>query len=299
MITKTLSGIPILDETHGGVYSGRSFMVSGRTGTGKSMLAFQFVRQGLEQDEPCLILTTMAASDLAILAEAMGFSFALDIDSGKLTLLEYQSFIPGASQPEKNYMPPEGFLQLREIIETHAIKRMVLDTVLPWVTVPGGDNLAEHTFSFVRSCDRLGVTTLMTLPKPVSALAIRLKRTLEDVVPVSVLLAPTEDEDIYSWQITKYLGEKRMVAPGRYSIRSGRGIVPCEDESTLETRSHQDSPAPGQPVRFSKAMPFNKSPDSSPRETPQGGRSGSAQGTPPRLSNVWQPQATGKADADK
>lgn len=225
MIAKTLSGVRFLDEPYGGVYAGRSFLVSGRSGTGKSILGFQFVRQGLQQDERCLILSTMAANDLSILAEGMGFSFGLPMDEGNLVLLEYQSFIPGKSMSDWGTLPPEGFSQLKEIIESSSVKRVVLDTVLPWIAMPKPERLAEHIFSFVRSCDRLGVTTMMTIPKPVSSMAFRLKKALEDVTPVSILLNTTEEEDRYVWQAVKYLGEKKPGGMLSYSILRGEGLV--------------------------------------------------------------------------
>lgn len=257
MIAKTLSGVSFLDDIYGGVYAGRSFLVSGRSGTGKSTLGFQFVRQGLQQDERCLVLSTMAANDLSILAEALGFSFSMAIDAGNLVLLEYQSFIPGKGISDWGTLPPEGFSQLKEIIEANSVKRVVLDTVLPWIAMPKQDRLAEHIFSFVRSCDRLGITTMMTIPKPVSSMAFRLKKHLEDVTPISILLNTTEDQDRFTWQAVKYLGEKKPTGMIPYTILPAKGFVSYSDskdkappaESTLPEPLHPETsrPEPSRP----------------------------------------------------
>ena len=273
MIIKTLSGIRMLDQTHGGVFAGRSLLVTGRSGTGKSVAAFQFIHQGLQQEEPCLILSTMAANDLSICAESLGFPFAVPIDNGSLILLEYQSFIPGRGVVDWGTLPSEGFEQLREIVHANAIKRLVLDTVLPWISVPGSDRMAEHVFSFVRSCDRLGVTTLMTLPKPVSAMALRLKKALEDVVPICVLLSPTNADHLFNWQIVKYLGERRMNEPSLFRIEVGKGIVPYEPDSAPPTAR----PAPA-------IVP-------PPRRVPGGEPPTPPDNRPARLSSVWKPAA--------
>ena len=146
MIAKTLTGIGFFDERYGGVYRGRSLLVSGRAGTGKTVMGLQFVRQGLAQDERCLVLSTMAANDLTICAEALGFNFANDLDMGHLILLEYSSFVPGREVTAQTLLPPEGFDQLRQIMDANAVRRVVLDTVLPWVATPDADRLPDTIF---------------------------------------------------------------------------------------------------------------------------------------------------------
>jgi KaiC/GvpD/RAD55 family RecA-like ATPase len=225
MITKTLSGIPMLDEPYGGVFSNRSFLVTGAKDTGKTVMGLQFVQQGLEQSDRCLYLSTMVADDLGILAESLGFKLTAHIESEALTLLEYESFMHGSGAPGLDMLPPEGFEQLREIIHVNSIERVVLDTVLPWVSVRDPERMPQQVFSFTRSLDRLGVTTLLTLPKPVSTLAFRLKKSIEDVVPVSVLLQPAGPEGPSTFQVVKYLGEQKLVDKMPYRIKKGVGIT--------------------------------------------------------------------------
>lgn len=304
MISKTLSGVKFLDEPFGGVYAGRSFLVCGRSGTGKSTIGFQFVFQGLRLDDRCLILSTTPANDLTILAESLGFSFAIPIDLGHLILLEYKTFTPGRSAAEWSALPPEGYDQLREIIEANSIKRIVIDTVLPWVAVPRLDNIAERVFSFVRSFDRLGVTTMMTLPKPVSSTAFRLKKALDDVTPISILLTPTTAPNRYIFQITKYLGEKKQFKEEFYSIERGSGLVPVAavpagnpapaKHTTVQPiePATPPPPAPRTPadmepgtVRLSTVVPVASArPAAAPRPPDVDGKV--------RLANVWKPELT-------
>ncbi len=289
MIVKTLSGAAFLDEPYGGVYSGRSFLVCGRSGTGKTTLGFQFIQQGLRQDERCLILSTMAANDLTILAESLGFTMAIPIDKGHLILLEYQSFIPGRGASDWGTLPPDGFNQLKEIIEANSITRVMLDTVLPWISVNRPEQMAQHVFSFVRSLDRLGVTTIMTLPKPVSNMAFRLKKSLEDVAPISVLLSAVDHSEHMTWQTVKYLGEKKSGPPLPYGIKNGVGIAPLATLSPSRSAPPDPvvSPPPrDQPVRFSSVINHMTSPSpapAAPRQAPP------PPDQPARLSSVWKP----------
>ncbi len=293
MIVKTLSGLSILDEPYGGVFSGRSVLVCGRGGSGKTTAGFHFVRQGIAQDERCLILSTIPADDLTILAESLGFGFALPIDRGDLILLEYQSFVPGRAQDWKT-VPVEGFNQLREIIETNSISRLVIDTVLPWVAVTNAERIAEQVFSFVRSFDRLGVTTLMTIPKPVNTMAFKLKKALENVIPISVLLTVGPEIDEYSWQVVKYLGEHKSSAAEAYHFAPKKGIVPgkAPTESTYpETQKREEQSRPsGSSVRFSTRIPATKDTDEQPKKSTETDIPNEKPGTTrPRLASVWKP----------
>jgi KaiC/GvpD/RAD55 family RecA-like ATPase len=291
VITKTASGLVFLDQPFGGIFAGRCALICGRSGTGKTIASLQFVQQGVQQEERALVLTTMPADDWTILAEAMGFRLSEPVDRGHLILLEYSSFVPGQSL-DWNTIPAEGFDQLREIIETNSISRVVLDTVLPWICVGSAEHMAKHIFSFVRSFDRLGVTTLMTLPKPVSAMAFRLKKALESVVPISVLLSPEEDEtEYFNWKTVKYLGEKGVGTSERYTIEKTSGLTPFT--GTVPVPDQQAPPPPAPPeasnarVRFSSKIGASvANPEKAAnRPSPTNERKG-----PARLSSVWKPE---------
>jgi archaellum biogenesis ATPase FlaH len=225
MVSKTLTGVSFFDERYGGIYRGRTMLVTGRASSGKSVLALQFILQGLQQSERCILLSERPMADLIIFAESLKMSLSQAIELEDLILLEYHDYIPGGEGGKDITLPPDGFLQFKEIIETHAVQRIVLDTILPWVSIRPQANLAEHVFSFVRAFERLGVTTLMTIPKPASLPSIRLKNTLEVVIPISVSLAATPNLDDHTWITTKYLGEMKLDSGIPYQITPGIGIT--------------------------------------------------------------------------
>ncbi len=56
-VTKIRTGVPGLDKMlHGGLVPGRSYIVSGPPGAGKTILSVQFLREGLEGGERCLFV---------------------------------------------------------------------------------------------------------------------------------------------------------------------------------------------------------------------------------------------------
>lgn len=240
MIAKTLTGVPFFDERFGGVYRGRCLLVSGRRGSGRTVFGLQFIQQGIRQGERSLILSSEPSADLILHASAMGFALDHAVESGDLTVLEYHDFVPGRDREETLQLPSEGFLQLQEIIESNSVKRVVLDTALPWVTLREATHIPEHVFSFVRAFDRLGCTTLLLLPKPVSPLAHKLRSALEDVVPISVTLTLEAESDRRIWITNKYLGERCVDAGMEYGFAQGVGL----QEAALVAPPPPPPPAP-------------------------------------------------------
>lgn len=225
MIGKTPIGVPFFDAEYGGVYPNRVVLVTGRAGTGKTVLGLQFIDQGLRQHERALMLSARPAQDLVIMAESLGMAVAPAIESGALTLLEYNEFVPGRDHEANINLPPDGFIQLKEIIEQQAVNRVVIDTVLPWITLPDPAHLPEHIFSLVRAFERLGVTAMFTMPKPVSANAGRLRKLVEDVVPVSLTLMREPAAPARQMVVSKYLGMNSRPEGFSYEIVPQQGFV--------------------------------------------------------------------------
>ena len=247
MITKTLTGVPFFDEHYGGIYRGRTMLVSGKSGSGKTVFGLQFIRQAIKQNERCLILSGQPMNDLLIFAEALKLPLSDAVEAGNLILLEYHNYIPIRDSEEYITLPPDGFLQFKEIIDAHAIQRIVLDTVLPWVSIRPQTNLAEHVYSFVRAFERIGVTTLMTIPKPASLPSTRLKNALEEVAPVSVTLANIPHSNDLVWITNKYLGEMKLDKETPYQITPGLGIALKSGAVVTAAGPVAPAPAPARP----------------------------------------------------
>ncbi len=227
MIDKTRTGVAFFDSRYGGVYRGRPFLVSGRSGAGKTVLGLQFALQGIQQDERTLMLSVWRAKDLMIMSDSLGLPMGAAVSNGMLALLEYSDFVPGRDREAQWMLPPDGFLQLQNFIDQHAIRRVVLDTVLPWIALrTNPEKLSEHLFSFVRAFERMGVTALFTMPRPVSPAAFRLKNKLEELMPVAITLQrPEETTGNWTCIVTKYLGEACVDEGIPYQIVRGVGMT--------------------------------------------------------------------------
>lgn len=253
MISKTDMGLSSFDEFYGGTYSGRVTAISGPAKTGKTAIAIQFANTGLKLGENVLLLSAVSSSDLAILAESLGMSVDLHVESGALTILEYNDYIPGRDAEENIMLPPECFSQLQTVIEKNAIDRIAIDTIVPWISFPGKRHLAEHIFSFVRAFERLGVTSLFTIPKPASPAAQRMLNYIFKNVPVGVNLHRDEKGEKLTWKTVKYLGESQQDHTFNYRMEKGEGVATYKAD-----QDRSDSPAE-KPENKSISTPFSKS----------------------------------------
>ncbi len=250
MALKAQTGVKFFDEKHGGVFAGRCWTVSGASGTGTSSMALQFLAHGIAQGERCLLLSVHRAVDAVRWATAQNPGMEKAIESGQFVVLEYGDIVPGRDEEPDPSLPPEGFLDLQRIVETNSIQRVVLDTVLPWAMTHNPESLGERTFSLVRAFDRLKCTTLLTLPRPVSPNAVRLKQGLETVVPVAVELSTSLDTGHHTWRTVKYLGETEVEPPVRYVIIPGAGIQAGTESRSKAAPAERSS----QRARFSAAV---------------------------------------------
>jgi KaiC/GvpD/RAD55 family RecA-like ATPase len=226
MTDKTPIGIGFLDQQYGGVFRGRPLLLSGPSKAGKTVAAFHFIQRGIRLQERCLMLSARPAADIVVQADAMGMGFSDAVAEGSLILLEYSDDVPGRHSDAMITLPSDSFLQLADLISQQAVARLVLDTCLPWVAVRDTERLAEHVFSFVRSLDRMGVTTMLTMPRAASVAASRLYKLVEDEVPISLTLTQEGGGNHRLVIVNKYLGmDDKVGCEIGFSIQTGQGMV--------------------------------------------------------------------------
>jgi KaiC/GvpD/RAD55 family RecA-like ATPase len=194
-------------------------------------VAFHFLNRGLRLRERCLLLTARPAADIVVQADAMGFDFSEAVESGNLILLEYADDVPGRHNETEITLPPDSFMQLANLIAEQAVARVALDTCLPWVAVKSAAHLEEHVFSFIRSLDRMAVTSLLTMPKAASLASARLYKLVEAQVPVSLTLDVDKQHASHLMIVSKYLGmDDKVGLELAFSICPNTGICEVTDK---------------------------------------------------------------------
>ncbi len=273
MIDKVGLGVEFFDAKYGGIYRNRPVLCMGRMGSGKNILSYHFVSQGLRTGDKVLLLSNIMAKDVVILGESYTMPFSTAVQRGQLIILENAKLLNSDESTSSNVMlPPEAFMELQDIIESQSVARIVLDSVVPWLAIQPVARLTEHVYSFSHALERLRVTSFLTMPKPVSAAAFSLKKLMEDLCPVSITL-DHENGANRSFIVSKYIGEMQGIAQTLpIDIVKGQGIVLRGEKpkSVASPYAFSAAVAPQTPGRESAPKEEVASASSAPSKKPDG-----------------------------
>jgi len=125
-VNRVNSGIQRLDELmSGGLPSNSVTLVSGTPGSGKTIMCFHYILEGLKNNENCLYLTSDERIENIIKqAFELGFDFKSYVDNGRLKFMFLDL--------EKSSIHKE----MSEEISTGSYSRVVLDSLTPVSEVP-------------------------------------------------------------------------------------------------------------------------------------------------------------------
>ncbi|HLD06261.1 MAG TPA: ATPase domain-containing protein [Candidatus Nanoarchaeia archaeon] len=162
MGNRMLTGIAGLDELlQGGLRQGSSVLVTGAPGTGKSILALQFIVAGAKLGEPGLFISAEeSASQVRENAAALGLPLERYEKEGKITLIEQEM----SSKKLVSIATPLA------IIKKKGIKRVALDslTLFGYMHVAGEADYRREVLSFIQTMKEAGVTLFATSEKTVT-----------------------------------------------------------------------------------------------------------------------------------
>ena len=131
------TGIEGLDQTiEGGLPKGRSILVTGEPGTGKTIFALQFLFEGLKRGEKCMYVTAdEAPMDVLEQAASLGWDLERYADTKELSILNagtYLSALPGAGK-ERHVDVQKAVSDLAAFVNQIGVQRLVLDPAGPFV----------------------------------------------------------------------------------------------------------------------------------------------------------------------
>ena len=122
---KVKSGIDVIDETIGYLRDGECYLLRGETGTGKTVMALQFLYDGIKRGEVGLYITDEKPKDLLCKADSLGMDLRSPLGSGKLCILELAECYVNLVDRHTD------ILALMDDLKTHIdrldVKRLVID----------------------------------------------------------------------------------------------------------------------------------------------------------------------------
>lgn len=164
---RVATGIEGLDQMlHGGLPQGKSYLISGEPGTGKTTFSAQYILQGIRSGENGVFISidekpTHVVED----AESLGWDLRTPVEEGRLTLLDVSPYFNWVRYGKTNTIDTNEVIQdLSKQIRRINAKRLVFDSVVPLVL---HRERVHDVQEFIRNLvfsidDNLGCTTLMT-----------------------------------------------------------------------------------------------------------------------------------------
>jgi circadian clock protein KaiC len=133
-VTTGIAGLDPLLE--GGLPKGRSILVTGEPGTGKSMFAIQYIVEGLKRGEKCIFVTADEEPiDILEQAASMGWDIERHVENKELAILNagaYLSSLPGAGR-EPHVDVQKAVNDLAGFVNQIGATRLALDPAGPFV----------------------------------------------------------------------------------------------------------------------------------------------------------------------
>lgn len=152
---KLSTGIPGLDKMFfGGVYELSTTLVSGASGTGKTVSGLHFILEGARRGEKGLLIAFEESDEqLFRNAESFGQDLRGYVKKGLVRLF--------TSVPEE-LKPEEHFKRIKDIVEEVKVSRFVIDSLSALERIYAPDRFREFTVGLNNYLKSQGVTSLMT-----------------------------------------------------------------------------------------------------------------------------------------
>lgn len=164
-VRKVRTMIEGFDEiSHGGMPIGRTTLASGTSGTGKTLLAIQFLYNGIQDFGDPGIFVTFEESPQDIITNAYSFGWDLQnlIDQGKLFILD-ASPDPEGQEVVGNFDLSALIERIQYAIRKYKAKRVSIDSVTAiFQQYEGASVVRREIFRLVARLKQIGVTSIMT-----------------------------------------------------------------------------------------------------------------------------------------
>ncbi|NJK66321.1 MAG: circadian clock protein KaiC [Microcoleus sp. CSU_2_2] len=152
------------DISHGGMPIGRTTLVSGTSGTGKTLFAVQFLYNGITNFDEAGVFVTFEESPTDIIKNACSFGWDLTkfIDEGKLFILD-ASPDPEGQDIVGNFDLSALIERIQYAIRKYKARRVSIDSVTAvFQQYDAASVVRREIFRLVARLKQVGATTIMT-----------------------------------------------------------------------------------------------------------------------------------------
>jgi circadian clock protein KaiC len=235
-VPRAASGIEGLDPVAGGgLPAGRVTLVSGTAGSGKTLLAVQFLVAGIvDGDEPGVFVTFEERPQEI----ARNFrSFGWDVDGwqreGKWTFVDASPDLSDELVVAGGYDLSSLVARVRHAVDQHGARRVAIDSTGSLIDQFGNQQIARRALlQIAAELQALDVTTVMTAERaddlgPISRFGFE-EFVADNVLILRNVLA--DEKRRRTVEVLKLRGGSHLKGEHLFTIRSGRGMIVVPQE---------------------------------------------------------------------
>jgi circadian clock protein KaiC len=200
-VEKTPSGIAGFDQiTGGGLPKGRSTLVCGGPGSGKTIFATEFLVRGAALGEPGVFIAfEESVADLTLNVASLGFDLAR-LQEQKLLAVDFVQLDPAEIEEAGGYSLDGLFVRLEQAIQSIGAKRVAIDTLEVLFNSLKDDAIVRaETHRLFRFLKARGITAVVTAEAGESTLT---REGLEEYVSDCVVAL---GQNVIDQSATRYL----------------------------------------------------------------------------------------------
>lgn len=163
-LTKIPTGVPGLDVlTHGGIPEGRSTLITGKSGTGKTVVALQIASHLARTGTPTIIVAVEETpEDLQDSGDSLGLATSRSVRQGTLHFADVTRPMDGPTLVSGEYDLSGLTHRLEALVARTGARAIILDSATALFSPrPAPDTLRSHFFQLVYALRRIGVTSVI------------------------------------------------------------------------------------------------------------------------------------------
>ena len=217
------TGIARFDELlHGGIPEGESLLLAGPSGSGKSVLATQFIANGLQHGEPSIVaIFEEQPAEYVHRAARFGFDFDTPQKNGQLQITYLRPL---------DLSVDETVYEIVATVKKIGAKRLVIDSLVGFemALAPGfREDFRESLYRMIGALTRLGVTIVSTVEVEENFTSMGLSNYIisflaDDIVRLRYISINGQLRRML--MVVKMRGGEHSIDMHEYQV-TGRGIV--------------------------------------------------------------------------
>jgi circadian clock protein KaiC len=235
-VLRAASGIEGLDPVAGGgLPKGRVTLVSGTAGSGKTLLAVQFLVAGVVDDGEAGVFVTFEERPQEIIHNfrSFGWDIAAWRDAGRWTFVDASPELDDEVVVAGDYDLASLVARVRHAVESTGARRVAIDSTGSLIDQFGDARIARRALLQIAAALRdLDVTTVMTAERPDDFGSISRFGFEEFVADNVVILRNVLDAEKRrrTIEVLKLRGGAHLKGEHLFTIKAGRGMIVVPQE---------------------------------------------------------------------